>query len=849
MQKGNKQETTKQDMTQASLRLEAQPIELGLMSRSQLKGAEKLASFVRFAYEQSDGSSDANQYHNQVLMVSGDKGSGKTTLLLTLRKWLEDTSELGREIGEISERSGFSAHECEEYKKAETTIPIKHDGKSKITWLDPLSLDYLPKGSNLVASLFARISHEIGRRSDQHRGVLEPVSAEDRAIHELQSLTNDAVTCLEGNLDQRAPYMDPDSYAIAATEGEKKKLEVKSRLNSVLGRLIAGPQRKSDDKVKGIFIFPVDDLDSSPERAMEMLKIAYSLSIPRLLFVLLGSVETMDQILFYKIQGEFRDLLRSQGQINPDDLESVTAKANIVASSLLRKMVPPSHRIQLDPLTVQHARRFKPEKKYTDGLEKKLSSLAFSPEVLFTGSYPPPNISVASLLLAKEPWVKDGSESAKATESTSYFYDGLGLLQVAPRQLADLYSLVERSIPPQTDTSSNTATVQEPNWSTADQKTFLGNLFHEIFCPIVDEDGPLTPPIQRSLKKCLEVDSLFNEVELTPPSIQMVPETGDHIELDIPPRLTEKGSQHEAMISTYVIADRVRTVGLEAAYGDKPRALAPATRSTFKALHDLIRFTNAGVITKPVTHVALNKLALTRWDNGSDTKPEFPWLSVEWKTFWHTDLFLRLWNRGLQKVREICRDPADLKEEELAHLLACIAATSMVATASAWITTDAKVSVPASLENAMTEFFSSQPTPPQESGKPARWTFEGLKFSTLMEEVEKQAKQLCDWVAQKREEGRDDDEAEQIDAVLINLILLKTTECNIPRVAIQTGGPLTSFSDHFRTVFQMREAAAPKAAVINQHIGKLNRRADRQIERRNAGLPQWFSDATKEEIS
>lgn len=774
------------------LRVEAQPVEFAQLSWSQVQASEKVAGALLGAYKQSKEELEGANQRNQILMISGSKGAGKTTLVLSLRQWYRDLGLLGYEEGDLK-NSQFHKDDpaLQDYKSHGSRLHDLIKGcRDKVVWLDTLSLDPLHRGTNFVAAIFARITHAIARNNDReqlNRGILDPVSATDRAFHELGSLKSDAVLALEGNLDNRAAGMDTESYAIAATESERKKHETAARLNKALRRLLEG-SRISQEPSEGLFVLPIDDMDSCPERAVEMLKLAYSLSVPRLIFIFLGSIEVTDQTLFYQIQGQFQGLLKERGD---DARHALEATANNIASSTLRKMIPPSQRIILEPLTLERATRFTP-----GGMNKgKTLKLllediqVISAEGFFTGEEEPSTsssmsetatqpaastkqrgadeikhkTSMASLLFAKDPFSRITIHSKTIPDFKDYIYDGLRILQAAPRHLADLHALTS-----------------ETNF---EPKELIQELFAEAFCTLVDEDGDLTPPVQRKLKTCLHRDPFSDEIELTPPSLKLVSETGDRLRFEDLPAMD--GTRKASLFCT-VEAVRVRELELEAMTPGRviPPRLSPPTRSTFKVIHDLIRINNVGVITEPIDHADLKKIAFTRWDDGINKPFRIPWISTKWKTFWHTDAFFRLWNHGHQTIRTVCRERSQLHAEDLTYLLALTLAASLVMTAKARVP-EGSVDWWAGMDTPLRQLLKAHPKGAANAS--TGWTYSDLGVESAHASICAAAKKLVLHAAKKKERGEDDDEADHIKEVLINLLLLGAPECGVPEPTGATG--------------------------------------------------------------
>lgn len=812
------------------LRMEAQAVEMGRLSLSQLSAAATITEKIYSAYNQQQPKQPKrvrDQRRNQILMVSGDKGAGKTTLALSLRRWYDQGDVAAEHHSQKLGDLGLSKAEIKDYSREGTTISDNIKKCRKVTWLDVLSLDTMPAGTNLVAAIFARITEAAARENDpnspfrQDRGLLEPVSLFERALHELGSLRSDAVMALEGNLHRRMEGMDPESYAIAAIESEKKKLEISERLNNVLCRLIERAATRGESEARGLFILPIDDLDSSPARAAEMLSLAYSLSLPRLVFLLMGSTNTLDQILFYQVQGEFRGLLHVEGQADDAALETITATANEIASNSLRKMIPPSQRINLEPLTLEHAARFMPEGGVGSGtsdppanpdlsLAAFLEAVNFEPKVFYAPATitAPISISLRALLFAEDPFMSilndklapnqdldDGKKTLPLIRvSRDYIYDGLWLLRSAPRQLADLHSLLLKHKSTR-DASKEKIADREEKISHSD---LINGLFTESFQPLVDEDGHLTPTVQHTLKNSLEIDPFSGLVELTPPDLSMVTATGDCLQFPSHPFGVPVSSTYP---SRQVVAHRVRSLELESRIqGNRPRRLSPATRSAFKIIHDLIRFTGDGVITKLISHDDRNALAFTQWSDGVNHPFNVPWFSTDWLTFWHTDFFFRLWNHGLLRVRQVSRDKSSLFISDLPYLMTVIAAAALVTTASSLANPDGWCDE--NLERELEGLLSPRHL------KPESWDLTSLNVAGAKTSIAKMAVYLAEHAGKRRSNGEEDDQTDQIDAALVNLVLLLAPECGV--VSGKEGNEFAQEFGTFLTNSYVSEKLAPR---------------------------------------
>lgn len=345
------------------LRKEAAAVSFLELTESQRIAVDKLSEFLQEALELSNKEPSEDR-RSRVVLVSGGKGCGKTSLVHTLRELME-TKEVFEKLA--GKGSNQNIEKAKGSKKLESFVARRnrlqsrfghdlHKNDRKVTWLDPLYLDPMPAGTNLTAAVLARIHKHASREEQSARpsGLLDPITHVDRAKHELESLQNSAVTSLEGNLDQRAQALDADGFAVNAMDAERQKLEVAKKLNDILGSLAAGVAG-NPTKTKGLFVLPVDDMDVRPSRAVQMLQLATMLSIPRLFFLFLGESDAIDQVLFYQTQGEYIRVLGDALASRKEIADSIEAKSNEIASSLLRKFLPPAQRLKLDPMSLGEA--------------------------------------------------------------------------------------------------------------------------------------------------------------------------------------------------------------------------------------------------------------------------------------------------------------------------------------------------------------------------------------------------------------------------------------------------------------------------------------------------------------
>ena len=458
-----------------TLRQEARALRFIQLTYSQREAMEHLVDALAEAQAHSSDAQAGGL--SRLLLISGSKGVGKTSILLTFKamyakedqpSWedlMPKKDESKKDESKKDESRSKEDPKLAEYGTASRSFwqkleDLKKDQR-RIEWLEPLSLDPMPPGTNLVSAVLARIRKVAETDQGGYRdlgGVLDPVSPMERALHMLEGMQSPAVTGLEGNLDRRGGQMDPDAFSITALASERAKLSLSGKLNQVLSRIAAGSTADASNS-KAIFVLPVDDLDVRPSRAVEMLQLASQLAVPRLFFLFFGSSDAIDQMLYYRTQGEYYELLGPVAQARPRELERVEAVSNEVSSSLLRKMIPPGQRVEIRDVALEEALTFpfgrfqawlgkQADKAGMEGkepLQQTLEHLLLPVHLLQPSSVGKHHCDLLDVLVPKDPlrrMTKNGDlhtdEADVVPRQTTCFYDGAQVLVSPVRQLSDI---------------------------------------------------------------------------------------------------------------------------------------------------------------------------------------------------------------------------------------------------------------------------------------------------------------------------------------------------------------------------------------------------------------------------
>jgi hypothetical protein len=354
---------------------------------------------------------------SRVAFVSGARGTGKTTMLLSLLQAFSDPSQL----------------------KAPKDITTKiRDLSHKITWLEPLDMDPLPRGTNLFAAILARVDFAVqklaNRQSDTSSLFSERLlrTSDISGVSDFHAFMNDVALAWDSNLTSRAGEIDPDGYASEVMRVEHVRLALNERLNRVI-ELVA--RDVSPDNPDQLFVLPIDDFDLNVTRCLELIDLLRMISIPRLFFLVSGDVELARVVLNLKISGELSSLVGNAPRNGFQPIATIDVRNAVahVAGNALRKFIPPGQRVLLEPMDFASAVGFRP--KVTGKDIPTLRELANRFPVHHKDSRYPENF-IEFLTYGDGNWRNRWSP---ATPLTGPIYEPRRFLELPPRVLADFW--------------------------------------------------------------------------------------------------------------------------------------------------------------------------------------------------------------------------------------------------------------------------------------------------------------------------------------------------------------------------------------------------------------------------
>jgi hypothetical protein len=290
---------------------------------------------------EGDSSIDTNRA-SRIVFISGEPGSGKSTLYLTLKAMLH------------------SDEHSEGYKNKEATEKLK-----KVRWLDALDLEVAgEEGENLLAAVLVRLFRKLEESSPINSGKCED------AIKELEDLATDIGIAWEGNLQARAGNLDPDTFSAEVIRTQGARLGINKRLGEALDKLAKDKCYGCDKNT--LFVLPVDDFYLKPTASLHLLRLLRMISIPRLFFLVMGDIKTVEALFIEKSLADWTEVAGTRLFASQSDrLDEALTRARELRARYLRKLLPPLQRADIEAMDWFEALDF--EIRHTDNSGDKNS--------------------------------------------------------------------------------------------------------------------------------------------------------------------------------------------------------------------------------------------------------------------------------------------------------------------------------------------------------------------------------------------------------------------------------------------------------------------------------------------
>ncbi len=339
-------------------RREAQPLPFEVLTDGQKEAARRVCGLVEglanLKLQQtgdSKGVSGAlarisDERHNGVILIDGGRGSGKTCLLLSLlRQW----------------KAPFDGEDIEPSWKDSGII----DGTGRILPLELIDLGSLPRTSSLALHLTALL-HQVVDAIDPLPDSAKEAPPAPWALHDgdepasrtrWERFLRATAVGWVGNLRERRPHIDPETFVAELDESERERLEVVQEFERFVDALVddyllwTKKTRDYEHRDMPLFVVPIDDADMNPERAQELLHLVGVLRHPRVVFLLTGHSELFRAMLKVHFAGAIRAPANGI-ELKQDELQGLGVHGHvaILARRNYDKIIPPQHRCEIPPM-------------------------------------------------------------------------------------------------------------------------------------------------------------------------------------------------------------------------------------------------------------------------------------------------------------------------------------------------------------------------------------------------------------------------------------------------------------------------------------------------------------------
>lgn len=321
------------------LRPEAGPVPYEKLQRRARKVLNKIIGTLRAA------ASDKNRA-SRIFFVSGEPGSGKSTLYLTLKEMLssQDDNEYSKNYkGNDEDRTALEALRA----------------KGAIRWLETLDLEVAgDEGENLLAAVLVRLIEVLTKTDSVSNTVLSNDC--EGAIKDLEELATDIGIAWDGNLQDRAGELDPDTYSEEVMRTQRARLRVNERLKEALDKL--AKNECYGCRKETLFVLPVDDFYLKPDASLQLLRLLRMISIPRLFFLVMGDIKTIEALFVEKSLADWTAVAGDRiFAARTDRLDEALSRARELRARYLRKLLPPGQRAEIEAMDWDEALDFSPE--------------------------------------------------------------------------------------------------------------------------------------------------------------------------------------------------------------------------------------------------------------------------------------------------------------------------------------------------------------------------------------------------------------------------------------------------------------------------------------------------------
>lgn len=315
-----------------------------------LEGAVSKVDQIR----ENSNNGKSQDYPASCFLVYGERGTGKTTVLLSAK------DAVGKP------RRPFFKDPIK--KEMDHERKLRNDAKRSadelqrkgLVWLEVLDIESMPLRTNLLTTLLTRVRNALyasdaENKSFEHSSILE--DSADSARHQLNKLIKDATFMWEEIIEPNTREISSRQINVADISANYKRLfkDAMEALSKELAR------RNGSCEVFHPIVLPIDNIDRSTTHLYNIVKLAQLVASPYLWLVLAGDREDIETFLeraYWKELITIGDGAGGDGKVGSRGEDEALMMARRQAAAASHKLLPPSHRIQVDVLKPMDTLKF-----------------------------------------------------------------------------------------------------------------------------------------------------------------------------------------------------------------------------------------------------------------------------------------------------------------------------------------------------------------------------------------------------------------------------------------------------------------------------------------------------------
>jgi len=597
---------------------------------------------------------------NRTVLLTGDRGSGKTSVLFSLIRACVHPEDIDRaeRIGQIS----LTAQEKNQLVRL----------KRHVVWLEPIDMDPLPGPANLLAAILVRIEaatrdrfspgEPVSRGGGSRRGppgILDAAPGYLDALQEFHRLQTDVALAWEGNLRERGAHIDPDTYAVEALRAERARLLLNRSLSDSLDAL-AKQSFRACGGADPLFVLPVDDVDLNPLRCLEILRLLRMITVPRLLFMVLGNTEMIEVALNLKYSGDFTEVMKGGGVLETltIDPEYIAATGGTLALDAMRKLLPDGQRVRIRSMEVKESLNYRPadaESAKPLRMHALIGRCLPSLPQLGNGQTMGDTTinSLRDFLLFPNPPMRDNDDVEDEHIDRCVFF-ARSIFRMTPRRAADWWHALNTL-------ESSMEGDPKKKWQKA--VDVLGRYLRST----ISEDHYLLPKVRLKYREGLR-KNVTGHWECYMP-VTPIPQHGLTVEIPIPagnvsssgPRIIVRKNEGwrlypatSEVLSAFFMTpfgEYIKLLKEEAKLAEGP-VFSTHTASAFFLFHDLLTLgpESNTVVDRFRVRPPVGRWAFTEWCARVPDRIIVLWPNPNFLSTWEYDIFLDYWNNAICKI-------------------------------------------------------------------------------------------------------------------------------------------------------------------------------------------------------